>query len=176
MFDLNFQSVIGSQISNLFQKRGEVEPAALIKSLEREVSKQKDSVGGLNFVPNDYVIFLSEEDCHRLSAARFIKELYETVERKVIREDFFMNGRLSVRIEKISDNDENPITIKSQTIEEKNFEDDTINLNNDVLSHTLIETSEQDSDKTIVADKKKITSSMRTVQGRSIEYELAILF
>ncbi|MBR6013195.1 MAG: DUF3662 domain-containing protein [Selenomonadaceae bacterium] len=171
---MKFKNVISSQISNLFQKRGEVEPAIIVKNLEREVMKQKKLIDGLNFVPNDYVIFLSEEDCHRLSAARFIKELYETVERKVIRENLFMNGRLSVRIEKNSENDD-PIVIKSQDIKEKNFEEDTINLANDILSHTLIEDSENNSEETIIADKKKITSSMRTVSGHTVEYELAIL-
>lgn len=171
---MKIKNVISSQISNLFQKRGEVEPAALIKNLEREVVKQKFLVDGLNFVPNDYVIFLSEEDCHRLSAARFIKELYETIERKVIIENFFMNGQLSVRIEKNSA-DDNPIFIEAKNIDDDKTEEDTINLENDVLSHTLIETSENLSDNTIVADKEKISSSMQTTKARTAEYELAIL-
>lgn len=174
VFDLKIKSVISSQISNLFQKRGEVEPAVLIKNLEREVVKQKNSVDGLNFVPNDYAIFLSEEDCHRLSAARFIKELYEVVEKKVIRENFFMDGQLSVRIEKNSENDD-PIIIKSKNIENQKSEEDTINLENDVLSNTLIETSENILGDTIVADKEKISSTMRTAKVRTIEYELAVL-
>ena len=94
---MKLKNVFGSQISNLFQKRGEVEPSAIIKALEREISKQKILVEDLNFVPNNYVIFLSEEDCHRLSAARFIKELYETVERKVIRENYFISKKIPMR-------------------------------------------------------------------------------
>lgn len=171
---MNLKSVFGSQISNLFQKRGEVEPTAIIKALEREVSKQKVLVDELNFVPNDYTIFLSEEDCHRLSAARFIKNLYETVERKVIREDFFMNGQLAVRIEKNSDEKE-AIIIQSKFMKDQITDEDTINLDNDVLSQTLIKDSDTDSTETIVAGKEKITSSMRTVRARSIEYDLAIL-
>ena len=171
---MKLKNVFGSQISNLFQKRGEVEPSAIISALEREVSKQKILVEDLNFVPNDYVIFLSEEDCHRLSAARFIKELYETVERKIIREDFFMDGQLSVRIEKNSDEKE-AIIIQSQFMKNQITDEDTINLDNDVLSQTLIKNSDTDSSETIIADKEKITSSMRTVRARSIEYDLAIL-
>lgn len=171
---MNLKNVFGSQISNLFQKRGEVEPSAIIKALEREVSKQKILVEDLNFVPNDYIIFLSEEDCHRLSAARFIKNLYETIERKIIREDFFMNGKLAVRIEKNSDEKE-AIIIQSQFMKDQITDEDTINLDNDVLSQTLIKDSDTNSDSTIIADKEKITSSMRTVRARNIEYDLAIL-
>ena len=94
---MKLTTVISSQIANLFQKRGEVEPSALIKALEREVVKQKKSLDGINIVPNDYTIFLSEEDCHRLSAARILKSLYETVERKVIRENCFMDGKLNIK-------------------------------------------------------------------------------
>lgn len=171
---MKLTNVISSQISNLFQKRGEVDPSALRKALEREVVNRKSLVENLFFVPNDYTIFLSEEDCHRLSAARVIKELYEAVSKKVIRENFFMDGHLSVRIEKNSDT-EDAITIKAQQIDDKKAEEDTINLENDVLSQTLIETTDAESDETIVADKEKITSSMRTVFARSIEYELATL-
>lgn len=171
---MKFTNVISSQISNLFQKRGEVEPSALRKTLEREVVRQKNLVDGLFFVPNDYTIFLSEEDCHRLSAARVIKNLYESVSKKVIRENFFMDGILAVRIEKISDSDE-AIVIKAQQIDDKQAEEDTINLENDVLSQTLIEISDTNSEDTIVADKEKISSSMRTVFARSTEYEFASL-
>lgn len=174
VFDLKFGNVISSQISNLFQKRGEVEPAILIKNLEREVVKQKISVDGLNFVPNDYVIFLSEEDCHRLSAARFIKKLYETVEKKVIRENFFMKGQLSVRIEKNSEEDD-PIVIKSKNIDDNKSEEDTINLENNILSHTLVENSENNSEHTIIADKENITSSMQISKAQTVEYEIAVL-
>ena len=54
-------------------------------------------------------------------------------------------------------------------------DEDTINLDNDVLSQTLIKNSDTDSGETIIADKEKITSSMRTVRARSIEYDLAVL-
>ena len=171
---MKLKNVFGSQISNLFQKRGEVEPSAIIKALEREISKQKILVEDLNFVPNNYVIFLSEEDCHRLSAARFIKELYETVERKVIRENYFMDGQLSVHIEKNSDEKE-AIIIQSRFMKNQITDEDTINLDNDVLSQTLIKNSDTNSGETIIADKEKITSSMRTVRARSIEYDLAVL-
>ena len=67
---MKFADVISSQIANIFQKRGELEPPALIKAVEREITKQEKSVDGVKVVPNQYIIFLSDEDFQRLSAAR----------------------------------------------------------------------------------------------------------
>ena len=170
-----FESAITGQIASLFQKRGSVEPSALIKALEREVVKQETETDEGIFVPNDYTIFLCEEDCHRLSAARIIKALYETVERKIIRENCFMKGNLSVRIEKMTDCNE-VILIKSKYIDESTVNEDTINLENDVLSKTLVEnTIVKEGEQTIIADKDTFPLSMKTSPARQIEYEIATL-
>lgn len=170
---MKLTSVISSQIANLFQKRGEIEPPALIKALEREIVKQKKSVNGFYIVPNVYTIFLSEEDCHRLSAARIIKSLYETVARKIIRENCFMDGILSVKIEKNSTTDD-AILISAQYVEEGKIAEDTIDLENDVLSQTLLENGDTTCKATIVADKTKITASMKS-STRKIEHDLAVI-
>lgn len=170
---MNITGVITSQLANLFQKRGEIEPPALIKSLEREVTRQKKSVDGVNVVPNDYTIYLSEEDCHRLSAARTIKSLHEAVERKVIRENCFMDGNLTVRIEKMTEGDD-AIIIKTRYIEDAKIVEDTIDLENDVLSKTLLENGDTTNAETIIADKTKINASMKT-STRTIEYDLAVI-
>lgn len=170
---MKLTTVISSQIANLFQKRGEVEPSALIKSLEREVVKQKKSVDGFNVVPNKYTIYLSEEDCHRLSAARVIKSLYEAVERKVIRENCFMDGVLNIKIEKNSGTDD-AIIISAQYVEDKKTEEDTINLENDVLSQTLISSGDTTYKSTIIADKTKIIASMKT-SSHGTAYNLAVI-
>ena len=159
---MKLATVISSQIANLFQRRGEVEPSALIKALEREVVKQQKIVDGFNVVPNDYTIFLSEEDCHRLSAARVIKSLYESVERRVIRENFFMDGTLNIKIEKNSNTDE-AIIISARYVEDTPQIEDTINLENDVLSQTLIASGDTTYKSTIIADRTKINSSMKTL-------------
>ncbi|MBR0261882.1 MAG: DUF3662 domain-containing protein [Selenomonadaceae bacterium] len=165
-------SAIIGRLANLFQRRGEVEPNELIKALEHEVAKQKTKE---SLVPNSYTIYLCEEDCHRLSAARLIKALHEAVERKVIREDCFMEGALSVKIKKMTA-DENSIVIVSSYVEEFVQDENTINLDNDVLSQTLIEnTDSADDDQTIIADKMKIVETMRTAAPRKIEYNLALL-
>ena len=169
---MKLASVISEQLANIFQRRTEVEPDELIKALEREVTKKKNKD---KLVPNSYTIYLCEEDCHRLSAARLIKALHEAVERKVIRENCFMEGKLSVKIKKMSAGD-NPIVIESEYVNPADSEVDTINLENDVLSHTLIEDlSSNDDANTIIADKTKIIKSMRTSPTRKVEYNLAVI-
>lgn len=169
---MKLASVISEQLANIFQRRTEVEPDELIKALEREVTKKKNKD---KLVPNSYTIYLCEEDCHRLSAARLIKALHEAVERKVIRENCFMEGKLSVKIKKMSAGDD-PIVIESEYVNPADSEVDTINLENDVLSHTLIEDlSSNDDANTIIADKTKIIKSMRTSPTRKVEYNLAVI-
>ena len=169
---MKLASVISEQLANIFQRRTEVEPDELIKALEREVTKKKNKD---KLVPNSYTIYLCEEDCHRLSAARLIKALHEAVERKVIRENCFMEGKLSVKIKKMSAGDD-PIVIESEYVNPVDSEVDTINLENDVLSHTLIEDlSSNDDANTIIADKTKIIKSMRTSPTRKVEYNLAVI-
>ena len=163
---------LASAITNLFRRRGEVEPKELIKALEREVSKNKNKD---KLVPNSYTIYLCEEDCYRLSAARLIKALHEAVERKVIRENCFMDGKLSVKIKKRDAGDE-PIIIESEYVNTSDLEIDTINLENDVLSQTLIrEVSRGDDADTIIADKTQIIKTMRSASSRKVEYNLAVL-
>ena len=165
-------SKILGQLANFFQRRNEVEPNELIRALEREVAKQKNKE---SFVPNSYTIYLCEEDCHRLSAARLIKALHEAVERKVIREECFMEGSLSVKIKKMTA-DDNTIVIVSSYVDDGEQEEDTINLENDVLSQTLIEDADSsDEDKTIIANKSKIIETMRTAPMHKVEYNLALL-
>lgn len=169
---MNLASVISGQLANFFQRRNEVEPDELIKALEREVAKQKTKD---KLVPNSYTIYLCEEDCHRLSAARLIKALHEAVERKVIRDNCFMDGKLSVKIKKMT-SDENSIVVESEFIDDAAQEEDTINLENDVLSQTLIrDVNANDNDKTIIADRTAIIKNMRTSSTRKVEYNLAVL-
>ena len=169
------ESAITGQIASLFQKRGSVEPSALIKALEREVVRQQTKTPDGLVVPNDYTILLSEEDCHRLSAARIIKSLYEAVEKKVIRENCFMDGSLGVHIEKMFEGDD-AIVIRSKYIDDSKINEDTIDLENDVLSKTLVEDAAvEDNEQTIIADKKMLVTSMKTIRPRQIEYDIAVL-
>lgn len=168
---MKLASVITGRLTNFFQRRGEIEPRELIKALEREVVKQKTWD---NRVPNAYTIYLGAEDCHRLNAARMIKSLHEAVERKVIRENCFMDGLLIVKIKKMTADDK-AIAIATGYVEEP--AQDTIDLENDVLSHTLIEgaNANDENDGTLVADKMRIVETMRTAAPRKVEYDLAVI-
>ena len=169
------ESAITGQIANLFQKQGSVEPSALIKALEREVVKKETKTESGLTVPNDYVICLCEEDCHRLSAARIIKALHEAVERKVIRENCFMDGNLSVRIEKMYEGTD-AIVIKSKYMDDTKDED-TIDLENESLSNTLVEqkTIVEENEKTLVANKDTFQKMPKMRYSRQTEYEIAKL-
>lgn len=169
---MKLASVISGQLANLFQRRGEITPGELLKALEREVVKQKTKE---KLVPNAYTIYLCEEDCHRLSAARLMRALYEAVGRKIIREDCFMDGELTIRIAKMTEG-EDAVVIESAYTNSDIQEQDTIDLENDVLSNTLIEDAiTTDDDETIVADKTKIIRTMRTSTPRRVEYNLAVI-
>ncbi len=171
---MSFADVISSQIANIFQKRGELEPPALIKAVEREVSRQEKSVDGLKVVPNDYSIYLCEEDFHRLSAARIYKALHEAVERKVIRENYFMDGTLNIQLEKMLRGDE-LIRIFTKYTDDKGAVESTIDLENDVLSQTLLEDIDEDNSSTIIANKTKILASMKTAAPKVTSYDLAVI-
>ena len=171
---MNLADVISSQIASMFQKRGELEPPALIKAIEREVASRARTVDGVSVVPNDYTIYLSEEDFHRLSAARIIKALHETVERKIIRENYFMDGTLNIRLEKMREGND-LIKISARYTENEQAEETTIDLENDVLSQTLLENLEENNAKTIIADKTKILASMRTATPKVTSYDLAVI-
>lgn len=170
------ESAITSQIATLFQKRGEVEPSAIIKALEREVVKSQKKVGNEILVPNDYVIYLSEEDCHRLSAARVIKALHETVERKVIKENCHMEGKLTVRMEKMIEEDE-VIEIKSKFIDDKSSTEDTINLENEKYSTDMVTqtTMVDEDDKTLIAETTNYKNVKKLTYPKMNDYEIAKL-
>ena len=170
---MKLATTLKGRFANFFRPRGEVAPEDLIEALEREVAKRKNSQ---NVVPNHYTIYLCEEDCHRLSAARIIKALHEAVERKVIRENCFMDGNLSVRIEKMNDGDD-AIVIKSKFMADSDADEDTIDLENESLENTLVDqnTILEGNQQTLIADKEKFPVFPKFGYFRKIDYEIAKL-
>jgi len=169
---LKLATTLKGRFANFFGRRGEIEPEDLIEALEREVAKKKNAE---RLVPNSYTIYLCAQDCHRLSAARLIHDLYEAVERTVIRENCFMDGTLSIKIEKTF-GAESSLAVETAYVPENAPEQDTINLENDVLSRTLLrDDTACDDDATIVADHTKIIRTMRTLPTRKVEYNLAVI-
>ena len=99
---LKWEAFLEDHIEGFFNKRlsGKLEPAELMKRLEREVLRRKTEIGDDVLVPNDYTLFLNEEDYQRLCAKRIRDDLYGVVEKQVIRENCFMDGELRVRLQK----------------------------------------------------------------------------
>ena len=122
-----WESFLEDHIEGFFNKRlsGKLEPVELVKQLEREVLRRKRTVGNDVLVPNDYTLFLNEEDYQRLCAKRVQDDLYGAVEKQVIRENCFMDGELRVRLQKNKTLDSGLCEVQSCFTEQKAaFEED----------------------------------------------------
>ena len=96
------ESFLGDRIEGFFNRKfsSALEPAELVRALKQEVVRNKKKTAAGTVVPNDYSLILGEEDYQRLCAARVIQSLYEAVERKIIREDCILEGKLQIRMGK----------------------------------------------------------------------------
>ena len=72
-----------------------------------------------------------------------------------------------------SDTDD-AILIDAQFVDDSKIAEDTIDLENDVLSQTLLENGDTTLKTTIIADKTKIQASMKS-SIRTVEYNLAVI-
>ena len=96
------ESFLGDRIEGFFNNKfsSTLEPAELVRALKQEVVRNKRKTDDGTVVPNDYSLILGEEDYQRLCAARVLQSLYEAVERKVIKEDCILEGKLQIRMGK----------------------------------------------------------------------------
>ncbi|MBO6178053.1 MAG: DUF3662 domain-containing protein [Selenomonadaceae bacterium] len=96
------ESFLTNRIEGFFNNRfhGDLEPVELFQSLEREILLKSKKVTGELIAPNDFTFFLEESDYGRLSSKRVIDALYEIAERKVIKNDSFMDKDLKIRLQK----------------------------------------------------------------------------
>ena len=92
----------------------------------------------------------------------------------VIRENYFMDGTLTVKLEKMIRGDD-LIRIYTGFNDDEVAAENTINLENDVLSQTLLENLDENDSSTIIADKTKILASMKTVAPKFVTYDLAVV-
>ncbi|HCB93720.1 MAG TPA: DUF2662 domain-containing protein [Selenomonas sp.] len=99
---VKLESLLGNKIEGFFNSKfsSALEPAELVRSLKQEVVRHKRKTEHGTVVPNDYSLILGEEDYQRLCAARVMQSLYEGVERKVIKEDCVLSGKLQIRMGK----------------------------------------------------------------------------
>ena len=97
-----WESFLENHIEGFFNRRfsSDLEPVELSKALQRELVQKRRKASDGHVVPNEYMLEVGAADYERLCAQRIIDELHADVERTVILEDCFMDGTLSIRLEK----------------------------------------------------------------------------
>ena len=87
------ESFLGDHIEGFFNRKfsSHLEPVELIKGLEKEAKRQNSAS-----LANAYIISLGTEDYQRLCSHRVVDELGTALKRCIIREDLYMEGRLSI--------------------------------------------------------------------------------
>ena len=87
------ESFLGDHIEGFFNRKfsSHLEPVELIKGLEKEAKRQNSAS-----LANSYIISLGTEDYQRLCSHRVVDELGTALKRCIIREDLYMEGRLSI--------------------------------------------------------------------------------
>ena len=94
------ESFLQRYIDKLFHRKfsGELEPAAIRKALEKEITQRRKHSRNGYIVPNIYEIRLGTEDYQRLSSARLMEDMTVFVEKALIQTDSFMDDALSLRL------------------------------------------------------------------------------
>ncbi|MCR5177313.1 MAG: DUF3662 and FHA domain-containing protein [Anaerovibrio sp.] len=94
------ESFLEKKIEGFFNRKlsSVLEPSEVIKQLEREILRRKRRGQRGNVVPNSYFVEMAQEDYQRLCARRFLDEIYIRVEKVVINNDCFMDGKLEITI------------------------------------------------------------------------------
>ena len=97
-----WESFLENHIEGFFNRRfsSDLEPVELSKALQRELVQKRRKASDGHVVPNEYMLEVGAADYERLCAQRIIDELHADVERTVILEDCFMDGTLSIWLEK----------------------------------------------------------------------------
>ena len=92
------ESFLGSHIEGFFNRRfaSDLEPVELADGAKKEIRQLASENKGE--VPNVVIFSLSPDDYSRLCAQRVQSELYEEIEREIIRADAFMEGELALRL------------------------------------------------------------------------------
>ena len=96
-----WESFLENHIEGFFNRRfsSSLEPVELGKAIAREFVRRTKKTQDGCVVPNAYTLRVGTEDYARLCSQRVLDELHAAVERQVIAEDCFMDGRLSIDME-----------------------------------------------------------------------------
>ena len=96
----NLESFLEKHIEGFFNRKlgSVVEPAEVLKQLERELLHKRKKGSSETVVPNSYCIELTSADYQKLCARKFLDELYLQTEKLVIRNNCFMDGVLNITV------------------------------------------------------------------------------
>lgn len=149
---LKLNSLLENHIEGFINKHfhGELEPKNLFQAIEKEISKSSKKLSDEIIVPNDFTFFLEEKNYGRLSSKRIINALYETIERKIIKDDLFMDGELNIRLQKDVTLEEGEIKIQSLFVEKNKIIED------------------KNKDHTLVLERNKFDTPLNLPQTHSI--------
>lgn len=131
---LKLESLVKNNMRRFLNKyfHRELQPKNLFQAIEKEISESSQKISDEIISPNDFTLFLEEKNYGRLSSKRIIDALYETAERKIIKDDMFMDGELKIRIQKDKNLSEGELKIQSLFLTDNRTRQDE----ND--SHTLV--------------------------------------
>ena len=131
---LNMESLLKKNVEGFINKyvHKELEPKKLFQALEKEINANSKTISDETIAPNDFTFFLEEKNYGRLSSKRIVDALFEVAQRKIIKDDLFMDGELKIRIQKDMRLNEGEFQIQSCFFEEQGKDN---NLDN---THTLV--------------------------------------
>ncbi len=163
-----WESFLEDHIEGFFNRRfsSHLEPVELGKALTRELVRRRKKAAEGHVVPNVYTLELGE----RLCCQRVLDELHTAIERKVIAEDCFMDGELSLEMKK-QGRGKGVLEVQSSFQDDAPAEEAT----GDAPSHTIVlERSSFDINKPLDLPREYELASLTAVNGVDKDSYLAI--
>ncbi len=163
------ESFLENHIEGFFNKRfsSDLEPVELMKGLEKEIAREGRGKPK-HLVPNEYAFSLAAEDYQRLCAQRVIDELYESVEKQVILQDYTMEGVLIVSCQPDEARTKGTYALKSRFAEAEKVTSCT------EASHTIVlERPAFSESKPLNLPKDYQTVSLSVIEGPDLDSYLA---
>lgn len=98
MFIRKWESVLEKHIEGFFNKKfaSDLQLAEIEKYLEREMQLKKKKRDGVFYVPNTYLLYISQEDAARLQPKALAEDLYTSLLRLTILQDCLIDEKLTV--------------------------------------------------------------------------------
>jgi len=98
MFIRKWESVLEKHIEGFFNKKfaSDLQLAEIEKYLEREMQLKKKKRDGASYLPNKYLLYISQEDATRLQPDALLADLYTSLIRQTILQDCLIDEALTI--------------------------------------------------------------------------------